>query len=81
MCGIDLRDEPARYHFILRWPDTEHGDEEGMLLPDDASARTYAEHVIRELKEDGGYDDPELCMIVRNEAGTQIFVIPFETRH
>jgi hypothetical protein len=52
-----------------------------MLLPDDASARTYAEHVIRELKEDGGYDDPELCMIVRNEAGTQIFVIPFETRH
>jgi len=70
-----------RYHFILGWPNKEHGDEEGTLLPDDASVRHYAEHVIHELKHSGdGYDDPGLCMIATNEAGNELFVIPFETR-
>ena len=70
-----------RYHFSLRWPDRGHGDEEGTLLPDDASVRHYAEHVIHELKHSGdGYDDPGLCMIATNEAGNELFVIPFETR-
>jgi hypothetical protein len=70
-----------RYYFVIQWPDREHGDNHGTVLPDDAAARNYAERVIRELKESGGYDDPGLSMIVRNEAGKQIFVIPFETRH
>jgi hypothetical protein len=54
-----------------------HDDLEGTVLPDDRSAQANAQRVIRELREGGGYADPGLCMIVRNEAGKQLFVIPF----
>lgn len=40
-------------------------------------ARNYADRVIRELKEGGGYDDPTLTMIVKNEARETVFSIPF----
>jgi hypothetical protein len=68
----------ARYFFIVMWPDgRSRGDEEGMELSDDRGAQAYAQRIIRELREGGGYDDPGLHMIVRNEAGKQLFVIPF----
>jgi hypothetical protein len=66
-----------RYCFILRWPDREHRDDEGTDLPNDAAARDYAHRMIRELKEGGGYDEPSLAMVVTNESGRQLFVIPF----
>jgi hypothetical protein len=66
-----------RYHFIIRWPDREHGDPAGTQLADDTAARTYALRVIRELKEGGGYDDPELAMVVTDADGRAIFSIPF----
>jgi hypothetical protein len=71
-----------RYYFCLRWPKRrkEQRDERGIVLLDDARARKYAERVIRELKESGGFEDPGLRLIVRNEAGKKIFVLPFGTR-
>jgi hypothetical protein len=43
----------------------------------DAAARDYAHRMIRELKEGEGYDEPSLAMVVTNESGRQLFVIPF----
>lgn len=65
------------YFFVIQWPDREHDDYNGTSLPNDAVAVRYAHRVIRELKEAGGYDDPELKMIIKNEAGAVIHTIPF----
>jgi hypothetical protein len=43
-----------------------------------AAARRYAERVIRELKEGGAYDDPELPMVVSDGDGNEIFAVPFQ---
>jgi len=67
----------ALYFFILRWPDREHDDAHGTPLPDDDAARSYARRVIRELKEGGGYDDPGLTMVVKNDDGHTVCLIPF----
>lgn len=71
----------ARYHFILRWPDHEHEDRQGTDLPDPEAARDYARRIIRELKDGGGYDDPELTLVVRDGDGKIIFAELFVTRH
>jgi hypothetical protein len=67
----------ARYRFILQWPDEECGDEHRMHLPDHSAACEYAHRVIRELKEDGRYNEPGLNMIVRDADGRLIHLIPF----
>jgi hypothetical protein len=67
-----------RYHFIIRWPDHDHVDPEGTRFQDVAAARRYAERVIRELKEGGGYDVPDLLMVVADGDGNEIFSIPFQ---
>ena len=66
-----------RYRFILQWPDKQNGDDHGTHLPDNDAACEYAHRVIRELKEDGGYNDPGLNMIVRDPDGKLIHSIPF----
>jgi hypothetical protein len=67
----------TRYFFIIRFGDgREHGDDEGTLLANDGAARTYAVRVISEIA-DGGYDDPDLSMIVKDAAERQVFAIPF----
>jgi len=66
-----------RYYFIVRWPDREHSDPHGTELPDPAAADVYARRIIRELTEDGGYDDPDLLMVVRDAAGKTIHSLPF----
>ena len=58
-----------RYFFSVRWPDHEDDDTNGTLLSDEAAALGYADRVVRELKEGGGYNDPGLMVIVRD--GTQ----------
>jgi len=68
---------PSRYFFILRWPDREHDDPDGTPLPNKEAALAYAERIVRELKEAGGYDDPDLMMIVQDSAGETIFSIAF----
>ncbi len=71
----------ARYFFILQWRERKHDDRHGTVLPNDDAARGYAERVIRELKEAGGYDDDELIMIVKDDARRTIFSIPFKSDH
>jgi hypothetical protein len=66
-----------RYRFILQWSDKAQGDEHGTHLPDHDAACEYAHRVVRELKEDGGYNEPGLRMIVRDTNGKLIRSIPF----
>jgi hypothetical protein len=72
---------PSRYFFVVRWPDLDDDDddddEDGTLLPNRTAALTYAQCIIRELKDAGGYDDPGSTMIVRNAEGEVIYSIPF----
>ncbi len=49
----------------------------GTVLEGDGVARIYANRIIGELKEAGGYDDPGLAMTVRNESGKAVFIVPF----
>ena len=49
-----------RYFFSVRWPDHEDDDTNGTLLSDEAAALGYADRLVRELKEGGGYNDPGL---------------------
>jgi hypothetical protein len=52
-------------------------DHSGTLLPDDNAALAHAKRIIRELKDAGGYDDPNLKMIVKNSDGHVVHLIPF----
>jgi hypothetical protein len=74
--GKDETDVAERYFFVIRWPDRNDDDGEGTLFLSRSAARAYAERIIRELKEAGGYDDPGL-MIVKDDTGKVIHSIPF----
>jgi hypothetical protein len=65
-----------RYYFAVDHGDHCHEDGSGTDLPTDAAARDYAERVIRELREGGGYDAPQLRIIV-TESNRTVFVLPF----
>ena len=66
-----------RYYFIIQFRDRRHDDPSGTSLPDHGAAQAYALRVIRELKDSGGYDDPDVTMIVKDASGREIFSIPF----
>lgn len=54
-----------------------YGEErDGTLMPNDEAALAYARRIIHELREAGGYDDPALCLIVRNAVGETVYSIP-----
>ena len=46
-------------------------------MPNDAAAKAYGHRIVHELKESGGYDDPDLKMVVKNSAGDVIYSISF----
>jgi hypothetical protein len=69
--------EVQRYFFCVRWPDHEDDDPKGTLLSDNAAALNYADCLIRELKEGGRYNDPNLMVIVRDEMKNVVLSIPF----
>ena len=69
--------EVQRYFFGVRWSDHEDDDPSGAVLSDNAAALNYADRLIRELKEGGRYDDPNLMVIVRDEMKTVVLSIPF----
>ena len=66
-----------RCFFSVRWPDHEDDDTNGTLLSDEAAALGYADRLVRELKEGGGYNDPELMVIVRDGTQRVVLSIPF----
>ncbi len=41
---------------------------DGITLADDEASIAYAERTVRELKENEGYDAPDLQMFVKNES-------------
>jgi len=51
---------------------------DGITLADDEAAIAYAERMVRELKENEGYDAPDLQMFVKNESRRRIVTIPFD---
>jgi hypothetical protein len=66
-----------RYYFSIRWGNTTRHDPSGTSLPTNAAALEFALRSVRKLKEGGKYDEAGLSLIVTNEMGEQIFVIPF----
>jgi hypothetical protein len=65
------------YYFAVRRSDQEHMDEHATALNDNAAALDYACQMVRELRTNGGYDDPELLVTVRNEMRQIVLSIPF----
>jgi hypothetical protein len=66
-----------RYFFDLRFADRTDNDSMGTVLPDDGAALIYANRIIGELKEAGGYDEPGLAMIIRKDGSASDLVVPF----
>jgi hypothetical protein len=66
-----------RYFFTIRERDRLKNDPCGTNLPDVAAALSSAECKIRDLRKQGGYDDPTLMMIVKDEAGQTVLSLPF----
>jgi hypothetical protein len=66
-----------RYFFGVRWSDHEDYDPKGTLLSDDAAALNYADRLIRELKDERAYSDPNLMVIVRDGMKKVVLSIPF----
>jgi hypothetical protein len=65
---------------VFLWPavvDHEDDDANGTLLSDDAAALNYADRLIRQLKDAGGYSDPNLMVIVRDQMKRVVLSIPF----
>jgi Domain of unknown function (DUF6894) len=46
-------------------------------LPDITAALAHAEHMIRELQKEDGYDDPGLKMFVKDESRQTVLFSPF----
>ena len=68
-----------RYHFVVTRRDSvrEYGNTEGTILQDEEEARRFAARIIRELKQAGEHDDPELCMVVKDAEGREVFTLSF----
>jgi hypothetical protein len=71
------RPEFAALLLSIRCGNTTRHDPGGTSLPTNAAALEFALRSVRKLKEGGKYDEPGLSLIVTNEMGEQIFVIPF----
>jgi hypothetical protein len=70
-----------RYFFDVRSSDHEDDDRDGTLLSDNAAALNYADRLIRELKEVGRYNDPNLMVCSRrDEEGCALDTFPCSAR-
>jgi len=67
-----------RYYFVLHGPDGEiHDDHDGTELADKTQAFAYAERIVGELKEAGGYEEPGWAMYIRSGSDDEIALLPF----
>jgi hypothetical protein len=73
--------EVQQYFFGVRWSDHEDDDPNGTLLSDNAAALNYATRLIRKLREDGRYNDPNLMVIVRDGMNRVVLSMPFLAAH
>jgi hypothetical protein len=49
----------------------------GKVLPDITAALGQAQRMISELQKEGGYDDPGLNMLVKDETQRTVLFLPF----
>ena len=54
-------------------------DHDGVYCCGEAAALSYAERVIRELKDAGGYDDTSISILIENAAGQEVCNIRFSS--
>ena len=66
-----------QYYFIIHRVGISNRDWQSVWLPDSEAAIAYALQVVRELKEDGGYEDPDLYISIEDWNGRVIFSLPF----
>jgi hypothetical protein len=66
-----------RYFFTIHRGDRIKDDPDGTYLPDVAAALSYAEHTIRELRKNSGYNDLALMMFVTDQSGQKVLSLPF----
>jgi hypothetical protein len=66
-----------RYFFTIHRGNEVEDDPDGAFLPDEASALSYAEHTIRELRKKDGYNDLALMMMIKDEVRQTVWSLPF----
>ena len=66
-----------QYFFDVRCDEWDFRDPDGITLADDEAAISYAERMIQELKEDEGYEAPDLKMFVKDESQRSLITIRF----
>ncbi len=66
-----------RYFFMIRRENAIEDDPHGTILPDAPAALSYAERTIRELRAEGGHDDPLLIMLVKDDSNRTVLSLPF----
>jgi Domain of unknown function (DUF6894) len=76
---ITQMQESQERHFVVTWRDRvrEYGNTEGTVLQDEQEARRFAARLIRELKQAGEHADPELCRVVKDAQGREVFTLSF----
>ena len=65
------------YSFRSSWPDGRSAPPYTTNLADNEKARRYAHLLIQELKRGSDYSDVGLRMVVRDDNGDTIHIIPF----
>ena len=66
-----------RYFFTIRRADGKtDGDPDGIILPNDAAARSHAEETIRQIQREEGCDHPGPMLIVYNEVRQTLLSLP-----
>ena len=67
-----------RYFFTVRGRDRVIEDDAvGTYLPNVEASLSYAEYTVRELRKKSGRNDPELMMVVQDQARHTILFVPF----
>jgi len=62
-----------RYFFTIRGANVIEEDPHGTILPDTDTA----ERKIKELRGEGGYDDPLLILVVKDDSNRTVLSLPF----
>jgi len=69
----------TRYYFHIFSGLIAARDHDGVDCYNEAGALSYAEGVIRELKDSGCYDDPRLSILIEDGGGKEICNIKFSS--
>lgn len=69
-----------RYFFVLQGPDdVQQDDRHGTVFAGRGDAVSYGKRIVRELQEAGGYDAPGCAVVISDEAGQLVALLPLAT--